>query len=346
MLRVAYTDVTTSGVHLSAAIESVFRFLSPDAELGQRLRTTLFQAVRYGDISRALSGKLDGVVDAEEMFCPGWLRSAIEQSLGETTRHFLECSLADAPATIRVNTLKTTTKPLLKALSVHTPTLINSESISIGKPFGLFRTQAFADGWFEQQDVTSMRVCHALNVSKGMRVIDACAGNGGKTLHLAALMQNKGTIIALDTSEQKLSVLRHRMARAGAFIIETRHVNSTKVVKRIAGTADRVLIDAPCTGTGVLRRNPDILWHLTQESFTELQRIQADILRRNALIAKPGGLVVYATCSVLREECEEQVLAFLQQHNMFALESEWRTMPGDHGGDGFYVAVLKRSALA
>lgn len=162
----------------------------------------------------------------------------------------------------------------------------------------------------------------------------------------ASHMKNKGRIIALDTQASKLDALRTRATRAGIDIIETREITTTKVVKRLHESADGVFIDVPCTGTGVLRRNPDILHRITEDSLRNLVGIQADVLRRSAPIARVGASVVYTTCSVLPEEGSLQIHAFLDTETgkKFSLQNEWSSVPNDAGGDGFYVARLRREA--
>lgn len=177
-----------------------------------------------------------------------------------------------------------------------------------------------------------------------MRVIDACAGAGGKTLHLAALMQNKGTLIALDIEQWKLDDLRKRASRAGVFNVEVRLIDSTKVVKRLYDHADRVLIDAPCSGLGVLRRTADSKWADINPRLVELKKVQADILERYSHMVKVGGKVVYSTCSILPSENQAQVQAFLEKHpDSFKLEEEKVILPSS-GFDGFYMARLVRLA--
>ena len=324
------------GLHASRAVERMFEQLQPDAALAGQLRTALYNAIRFPDQSGVLS-------------VPEWLRARLQRSLGDRYQQFLDASATDAPVMIRVNTLRTTVAACLRALAPYQPVSRGALAIEIQRPFGLFASAAFQQGWFEQQDATSQRVAQATNAGPGMRVVDACAGAGGKTLAMAAMMQNRGRLIGLDVSAPKLDACKQRARRAGATCVETRLIATTKVVKRLYDTADCVLIDAPCSGTGVLRRNPDILWHLTEQQVEELVHTQRDILQRYARMVRSGGTLVYATCSVLAEEGPEQVSAFLQGAPEYALATQWQTLPGDqvhnhdnHGGDGFYVAVLQR----
>ena len=183
-----------------------------------------------------------------------------------------------------------------------------------------------------------------LEVEPGMRVVDACAGAGGKTLHLAALMENKGQIIAMDIYAGKLKELKRRSKRAGAHNIETREITSTKVFKKLYNSADRVLIDAPCTGLGTIKRNPDLKWKLQPDFVDKVVQRQADLLQSYSKILKEGGKMVYATCSILPRENQEQVQAFLatEQGQKFQLEKEETVSPAKSGYDGFYMALLSR----
>ncbi|MCB0407486.1 MAG: methyltransferase domain-containing protein, partial [Bdellovibrionales bacterium] len=219
-----------------------------------------------------------------------------------------------------------------------------SEAICLRQRKNVFQSQAFQKGYFEMQDYSSQHIAPLLSVESGMRVIDACAGAGGKTLHLASLMKNKGQIIALDIYESKLKELKVRAKRGGAFNIETRVIDSSKVIKRLAQSADRLLIDVPCTGTGVLRRNPDPKWRLKASEFASLQETQYRILRDYSQMLKPGGRMVYATCSILPQENQNIVDEFLaspvgegfKKGQELAFKPEW--------GDGFYACALEKGA--
>ncbi|MEY2719310.1 MAG: hypothetical protein RLZZ273_676 [Bacteroidota bacterium] len=337
-------DVTAQHKHLSSCIERVFREHRPERELARTIRSRLFQAVRYDDADAAFSGMLDSVIDLKRAHIPQWLQDRVGQVYGQSANDILCLLLADAPTFVRVNTLVVDVPTCLALLAPFHPKPIGDDVLRIDEPFGLYTSEGFQRGWFEQQDIHSYYAACELPCRPGMRIVDACAGAGGKTLVFAARMLNKGRIIALDTQASKLAALRSRATRARVDIIETREITSTKIVKRLHESADGVFIDVPCTGTGVIRRNPDIMYRLTQESLNELVTLQADILRRSAPIAKVGAPVVYATCSILPEEGKDQVHAFLASDlgKKFSLQNQWSTLPGDHDGDGFYVARLKR----
>jgi 16S rRNA (cytosine967-C5)-methyltransferase len=208
----------------------------------------------------------------------------------------------------------------------------------------VFLTDAFKEGMFEVQDASSQMVARFLDVKPGMRVVDTCAGAGGKTLHMASLMENKGQLIAMDLYESKLKQLKIRAKRNGAFNIEYRIIDSTKVIKKLHEKADRVLIDAPCSGLGVLKRNPDSKWKLQPEFIDNIRKVQAEVLENYSKIVKPGGKMVYATCSVLPSENQEQVQKFLQTESgkQFEFVKDIKVLASESGFDGFYMALFNR----
>lgn len=275
---------------------------------------------------------------------PDWLDELGEKELGEKWGNTIHVLNQLPQQVLRANRLKTDSSTLLKELAkeeIYGRTL-QGDAVLIEQRGKLFGTNAFRQGLFEMQDFSSQHVAPFLEVQPGMRVIDACAGNGGKALHLAALMQNKGRILALDTDEKKLAQLRLRARRAGVSIIETRVIESTKTTKRLAQSADRVLLDVPCSGLGVLRRNPEIRWRLLPENIENLQTLQQQILERYSKMCRPGGKFVYATCSILSSENRTQVDTFLAQvDGKFGLETEQVIWPQDRGFDGFYMARVE-----
>lgn len=275
---------------------------------------------------------------------PDWLDELGEQTIGADWDATLHALNEPARVVLRTNRLKTTPKELQEKLFNDgiTTGIITEDALLIKKRRNLFITKAFRDGLFEIQDYSSQQVAPYLEVEPGMRVIDACAGGGGKSLHLAALMHNRGQVISLDTGARKLNELRKRARRAGVSIIETREIENNKVIKRLEQSADRVLLDVPCTGLGVLRRNPDAKWKLSPEFMTEVQQTQQEILTSYSRMVKPGGKLVYATCSIFPSENEEQVAAFLAaQGDEFELKRERKISPME-GYDGFYMALLAR----
>ncbi|MCB9307183.1 MAG: RNA methyltransferase [Lewinellaceae bacterium] len=278
---------------------------------------------------------------------PDWLDALGERELGGQWEETLSWLNRPAQVVLRTNRLKTDRSALQKALhaeGVETQAAGEGDALVLVRRQNVFQTKAFKKGLFEVQDFSSQQVAPLLAPEPGMRVVDACAGGGGKTLHLAALLQNRGSLIALDTLAWKLDALRLRARRAGATNIETRSIENRKVIKRLYGSADRLLLDVPCSGLGVLRRNPDSKWKLQAAFIDELRTVQQDILQSYSPIVKPGGRMVYATCSILPSENNEQVKQFLDSEAgaSFSLLEEKRILPQDEGFDGFYLALLER----
>ncbi len=279
---------------------------------------------------------------------PDWLDNQGEKELGSRWDAVIASLNKYPDLTIRVNFLKTTVKELTVFLRkqgvVTEPIDWNPDALRIIEKTNVFKLTSFRAGLFEVQDAASQMVSRILDPQPGMRVVDACAGEGSKTLHLAALMKNKGKIIALDTQEWRLNILRKRATKAGADTIETRMITSSKVYKRMDGTADRLLLDVPCSGLGTLRRNPDIKWKLTSEDLQRLTILQQELLEKYCMIIKPSGQMVYSVCSILPSEAEEQVVRFLKNHDGFHLLNEKRYWPQTDGTDGFYIALIERKA--
>lgn len=245
---------------------------------------------------------------------------------------------------LRVNPLRIQPVALIEKLreegiSAH---LVEEMTIKLTERKNVFTTQSFREGLFEVQDLSSQRVGLFLNPQPKDRVVDACAGAGGKSLHLAVLMQNKGKILALDVKDQKLHELVLRARRQKVDIIETRLIDSTKVIKRLHGTADKLLLDVPCTGSGVVRRNPDAKWRINRKILAELQQTQEDILNQYSEILKPGGIMVYATCSIFSSENEKQVQKFMKNNPDWKLLEERFCDPRQKDWDGFYMARLQK----
>lgn len=280
---------------------------------------------------------------------PDWMDEIGIKELGkEIWSKEISALNEQADVILRVNTLKATKEKLqieLFDLDIETEFLDNHPSaLKLKERANVFSTEAFKNGHFEVQDANSQLVAEYLNVEPGMRVVDACAGAGGKTLHLAALMENKGQIIAMDIYENKLNELKRRAKRNGAHNIENRVIDSTKPIKKLYDKADRVLIDAPCSGLGVLRRNPDAKWKLQPEFIDKIKITQQDILQQYSRMVKVDGQMVYATCSVLPSENQEQVATFLKSEAgvNFTLLKDNKVLSHESGFDGFYMALLER----
>lgn len=276
---------------------------------------------------------------------PDWLDELCRTELGTAWDTELSALNEEAKVVLRVNTLKVSRKELQQILeeeNIFTQAPAEfPEALLLEQRQNIFTRQAFKDGLFEVQDAGSQLIAPYLQVQPGMRVIDACAGGGGKTLHLAAHMQNKGRIIAMDTEDWKLEELKKRARRAGAGNIETRVIESSKTIKRLENSADRLLLDVPCSGLGVLKRNPDAKWKLNLNFIARVKELQQHIITDYSTMVKPGGLIVYSTCSVLPSENEMQVQQFLKSHLNFELLDQ-KTIRPSEGFDGFYMARIKR----
>jgi len=277
---------------------------------------------------------------------PDWLDTLGEQELGKRWEKELEALNEEAAVVLRANTLKVSTKDLQNALretEVETDSLQDfPDALVLSERQNIFRHPAFKEGMFEVQDAASQFIAPFLRVSPGMRVIDACAGAGGKTLHLAAIMKNKGRIIAMDVEAFKLEELQKRAKRAGVNNLEIKHIESSKTIKRLENSADRLLLDVPCSGLGVLKRNPDAKWKLSPEFIENVKELQQHILQDYCSMLKKDGLMVYSTCSVLPSENERQVEKFLAANSdKYEMVDQKHIWPSE-GFDGFYMALLRK----
>ncbi len=298
---------------------------------------------------RRIKGRFDQVQSIRKIreSIPDWMDDLGASELGKQWDKEISALNKQAPVVLRTNTLRVNRTQLEKALATaDIATTIDpkyKDALILKERKNIFKTDAFKSGLFEVQDASSQLVADYLNVQPGMRVIDTCAGAGGKTLHLAALMENKGQIIAMDIYGGKLKELKRRAKRAGAHNITTRLIESSKTIKKLKESADRVLIDAPCSGLGVLKRNPDAKWKLQPEFIEKIKQTQSEILESYARLVKKGGQLVYATCSVLPSENEKQVAKFLEKNDQFNFVKEKKVSPSKSGYDGFYMALLERN---
>ena len=300
--------------------------------------------------------------------CPPWAAGPLRRRFGAGFAQEMEALLGPATLDLRVNTIKTTREVMLRdlralGLKVETSEMAE-QGLRIRERLSLARLPALKSGELEIQDEGSQLVAQLVDARPGDRVVDFCAGAGGKTLAIAAQMNNKGRIIACDVSEGRLKRSAERFRRAGVHNAETRLLSSEtdRWVKRHKAGFDRVLVDAPCSGTGTWRRNPDARWRAAEEQgLDSLVALQARILASAARLVKPGGRLVYATCSMLSEENENQVRAFLAAHPGFQIvpvkeaapqvarsahEDFLSLTPAQHDTDGFFAAVLRRGDSA
>ena len=301
--------------------------------------------------TRKIKGKFDELSKIRKIreSIPNWIDEIGLKELGENLwTEEIAALNKQAEVILRVNTLKTNKKDLqlkLQSEDIETDFLPNHpDALKLKERSNVFVTEAFKNGWFEVQDASSQLVAAFLDVKPGMKVVDTCAGAGGKTLHLASFMENKGQIVAMDIYESKLKKLKIRARRAGAHNIDLKIIDSTKPIKKLYNKADRVLIDAPCSGLGVLRRNPDSKWKLEPEFLDKIRSTQQDILQQYSRMVKPGGKLVYATCSVLPSENQEQVEKFLSSDSGkdFIFTKDKKVLAHKSGFDGFYMAQLER----
>jgi len=296
---------------------------------------------------------------------PAWLYSRLVERFGEEeTQQLAQTLNTPAPLDLRVNSIKSSREQVIAELSaapiVAEPTPYAPLALRILKKPALQNLPVFKTGAVEVQDEGSQVLAHLVGARRGEMVVDFCAGAGGKTLALGAIMRNTGRLYAFDIADKRLAKLKPRLARSGLSNVHPvliAHENDAKI-KRLAGKIDRVLVDAPCSGLGTLRRNPDVKWRVGPESITELNQKQLSILNGAARLLKPGGRLVYATCSILNEENEDIVAQFLAANDAFVLvpmnqvlEEQriplemgdyLKLMPHRHQTDGFFAAVLER----
>jgi 16S rRNA (cytosine967-C5)-methyltransferase len=319
------------------------------------LRGLITRTLRHPEMPRAVASDL-----------PDWLEPYFERVFGKGLEREMAALNASASIDLRVNLLKADWETARRALAAEgvaaEPTPWSPVGLRLAERVPLGGLSAFKEGLVEVQDEGSQITALLADARPGMRVVDFCAGAGGKTLALAAGMANRGKLVACDVSAHRLERAVRRLRRAGVGNAERRVLTSErdKWVKRHAGGFDRVLIDAPCLGTGTWRRNPGDKWRVTPEDLASLIVRQQEILRSAARLVRPGGRLVYATCSVLREEDEAQAEAFLVAEPEFSVvpaarvwnetigglspggERYLRLTPARHGTDGFFVAILER----
>ena len=276
---------------------------------------------------------------------PDWIDETGKDELKEKWDSELHALNQPAPVVLRVNTLKSNVdnvRELLGTENVETVTAV-PEALVLKKRRNVFSSDSFKEGLFEVQDAGSQLIAPYLDLKPGLSVIDACAGAGGKSLHIAALLKNTGSILSMDIEENKLAELQKRAKRNGVENLETMLITSEEIIQGLAGTADRLLLDVPCSGLGVLRRNPDSKWKLKHQFLETIRNVQWEILSTYCTMVKKGGKMVYATCSVLPSESEAQIQRFMKKYGKeWKLVSQHRTSVAEDGYDGFYMALLQK----
>jgi 16S rRNA (cytosine967-C5)-methyltransferase len=323
---------------------------------------------------RLRSGDLSGAPDSVRGDYPEWLAAAFAESCGENAVEEGKALASRAPVDLRVNTLKTNRDKALASLAHLSPAPTPLSPIGLrivakadGRGPALSAEPAYVKGLIEVQDEGSQLASLLSGAKPGMQVLDLCAGGGGKTLALAAMMENHGQIYATDDDGRRLTPIFDRLARAGARNVQVRAPRGERdILSDLAGRCDVVLIDAPCTGSGAWRRNPDAKWRVRPGALEQRIKDQNEALEGAAKYVKPGGHLVYVTCSLLKAENEDRVAAFLAAHDDFlpleaahwasacglpaltgfgsTLGAGFRFSPLRSGTDGFYVAPLTRSA--
>lgn len=307
-----------------------------------------------------------GFAPAVRCDLPDWLYDKLEAQFGAAETEKLAHALNQpAPLDLRVNTLKTNRDAVLARFAEEgigaAAGPLSPTAIRLREKPALAKHALFLEGAFEVQDEGSQLLGYLLEPRRGEMVVDFCAGAGGKTLLLGALMKNTGRLYAFDVSDKRLLNLKPRLARSGLSNVHPARIEHERdqKIKRLSGKADRVLVDAPCSGLGTLRRNPDLKWRQSEESVAELTVKQAAILDSAARLVRPGGRLVYATCSLLTAENDAIVADFLAKHPEFTLTPAstvlakhgiefagdlLRLLPSQHNTDGFFAAVLDRKA--
>lgn len=298
---------------------------------------------------RRIKGKFDELSKIRKFreSVPDWIDKLACDEIGEKKweKEISELNKM-AELVIRTNTLKTNSSELQKILldeEISTEIISGyPDALRLKKRVNLFKKESFQKGLYEVQDASSQLVAPFLKIEPGMKICDICAGAGGKTLHLSALSKNKGQILAMDIYKHKLIQLKKRAKRNSAFNIETKLIENNKSIKRLKGKIDRLLIDAPCSGLGVLKRNPDSKWKLQPDFLNKIKDTQSKILKQYSKLIKENGKIVYATCSILPSENEHQINNFLksEEGQDFKLEEEKKISPLSSGFDGFYMARL------
>ena len=317
-------------------------------------------AAREPEKAQILEGKDESAYLSLRMQHPVWLIRRWLRAYGRKETEQL-CAFNNAPAvlSLRTNLLRTTRKSLMEHLRDEgaevRPSEWTPEGILCTGHGSLDASRSLREGLFQIQDESSMQVAHVVAPKPGEFVLDMCSAPGGKTTHLAEIMGNQGRIVALDIYDTKLARVEENAKRLGISIIETKCIDSREAGRIFEGKADRVLLDAPCSGLGVLRRRPDARWRKSEEEITRLPELQRELLESAAYAVRAGGVVVYSTCTIEPAENEELVRDFLAAHNEFVQEKTGEYLPlrpstsdmvqfypQRDGIDGFFIARLKR----
>ncbi len=299
---------------------------------------------------------------------PDWMVQKLFEQYDESEAENICASLNEqAPITLRVNTLKTTVEQCQAELNKQgietTSTALSPFGLNLSKRINVFSLPIFQDGWFEVQDEGSQLLPFLIDPKPNAKLLDVCAGAGGKTLEFAALMKNRGEIFATDINSYRLEELRKRIKRAGAQNIRVQEIQAIEdLAKQFSNFFDIVFVDAPCSGLGTIRRNPGMKWMVTEQTVNEVSDKQKSILCSSAPLVKPGGRIAYATCTLLSQENEDVVEEFIVRHPDFSLVEanrlleKWhnelitagtffKLFPHINGTDGFFCAILEKNTI-
>lgn len=318
-------------------------------------------------VTHALAVDMSSAPASVRAELPHWLFAAIDRQYPDATE-LVEAIKDGAPLDLRVNSIKAGRDEVLEELRGHhvaiEPSRYSPDGLRLADKPGLMHWPAYREGRIEVQDEGSQLIARLVQPKRGEMVVDFCAGAGGKTLALGALMRSSGRLYAFDINEKRLASMGPRLKRSGLSNVHPVAIrNESDVrVKRLNGKCDRVLVDAPCSGSGTLRRNPDLKWRFSEAELARVNEVQHAVLRAAARLVKPGGRVVYATCSLLARENQDVVEAFLAQHpdfhavpaatvlraqkidvdHMARFAPYFVMLPHLHATDGFFAAVLER----
>lgn len=358
--QIVFMDKVPASAACNEAVNLAKKFSNPGSAkfVNGVLRNLIRQPKKY---AMPTGNKASEIAVREQH--PLWLVKKFIHTFGsEAALALCRFDNTNAPLVLRTNTLKTTREELMEKLQdcgcEVTPSPLAPEGIICTSHASLNKLEPLQKGMAQVQDESSMLVAHVLNPQPGDFIIDTCSAPGGKTTHIAALMRNEGTVIAGDVYEHKLKLINENAARLGINIIKTQLTDARKIGEKYPHRADKVLVDAPCSGLGVLRRKPDSRWNKTENLLAELPALQLEILNSAALAVKKGGVLVYSTCTIMPEENINVVNAFLKNHPEFTLDDVHKFLPFKHKSkdktlqlmphidrtDGFFIARLIRKS--
>ncbi len=303
--------------------------------------------VNIEELKKRINGK-EALSFTVDQSIPDWLYQLGIKDMGkEEFEKEIKALNEEAQTVIRVNLLKTTKEKLKnkldeKGIKTNEDPEYPEALFIEGKP-KLTHLKCYKNGEFEIQDASSQKVADFIRPQSGQTIIDACAGAGGKTLHMASKMKNKGEIIALDIYPQKLKELRKRVERNGVKILKDTSLINQKTMNKYKEYADILLLDVPCSSLGTLKRKPGLKWELNENKIKQINSIQMDILKNYPQMLKPGGHLIYVTCSILPMENKRQIKKFLKQNKNFTFVEDKTIKTSESGYDGFYMAKLKKN---